>query len=178
MDAEGQREAATPMEPAPYPRPLADNAAFLLARLGQETVRTFADALAPAGLAPREWGLLEVLAHGGPGTQAELCGRLSLDRGDMTRFVERLQRRGLVSTAQDPADARARRVALTRSGRRTLQAARPLAADAERRALPGLDDDERAQLRRLLATVAAHRRAASPARTRDPARTKTTKGPP
>jgi DNA-binding MarR family transcriptional regulator len=141
----------------PYPTRLADNAAFLLARLGQETVRPFAHALAPSGLAPREWGLLEVLSDGGPGTQAELCARLRLDRADMTRFVERLEERGLVTSRPDPADRRAKQVAITGSGRAALRRARPLAAEAERLALPGLDDDERAELRRLLATVAAHR---------------------
>ena len=140
-----------------YPGRLADNAAFLLARLGQETVRPFAHALAPSGLAPREWGLLEVLADGGPGTQAELCARLRLDRGDMTRFVERLEERGLVSTRHDRADRRAKQVAITGSGRGALRRARPLAADAERLALSGLDEDERAELRRLLAIVASHR---------------------
>jgi DNA-binding MarR family transcriptional regulator len=151
-----------------YPKRLADNAAFLLARLGQETVRPFAHALAPVGLAPREWGLLEVLADGGPGTQAELCARLRLDRADMTRFVERLELRGLVATRPDGTDRRAKQVAITSSGRDALRRARPLAAEAERLALPGLDEDERAELRRLLATVAAHRGvAAGPRPTED-----------
>jgi DNA-binding MarR family transcriptional regulator len=75
----------------------------------------------------------------------------------MTRFVERLEARGLVTTRPDRADRRAKRVAITSSGRAALRRARPLAAEAERLALPGLDDDERAELRRLLATVAAHR---------------------
>ena len=148
--------------PAPaYPGRLADNAAFLLARLGQETVRPFARALEPSGLAPREWGLLEVLADGGPGTQAELCARLRLDRADMTRFVERLEGRGLVVARPDPVDRRAKRVAITTSGRGALRRARPLAAEAERLALPGLDEDQRAELRRLLGIVAAHRGAGS-----------------
>jgi DNA-binding MarR family transcriptional regulator len=154
--------------PVGYPGRLAGNAAFLLARLGQETVRPFAHALAPSGLAPREWGLLEVLADGGPGTQAELGARLRLDRGDMTRFVERLEERGLVTTRPDRADRRAKQVAITPSGRGALRRARPLAADAERLALPGLDEHERAELRRLLAIVAAHRAAGGvPRRTED-----------
>ena len=143
---------------AGYPPRLEQNAAFLLARLGGETVRPFAQALAPTGLAPREWGLLEVLADGGPGTQADLCERLSLDRADMTRFVARLEERGFVAGRPDAGDRRAKRVALTASGRAVLRRAPPLAADAERLALPGLDEGERAELRRLLATVAAHRR--------------------
>lgn len=139
-----------------YPARLAGNAAFLLARLGQETVRPFAHALAPSGLAPREWGLLEVLADGG-GTQAELGARLRLDRADMTRFVERLEERGLVASRPHRADRRAKEVAITGAGRDVLRRARPLAAEAERLALPGLGEEERAELRRLLAIVAAHR---------------------
>jgi len=142
------------------PPALADNAAFLLARLGSEAVRAFTAALAPTGLAPREWGLLEVLAAGGPATQADLCARLALDRADASRFVERLADRGLVARGPDPGDRRAKRIALTPAGREALGQARPLAAEAERLALPGLDDDERAELRRLLSAVAAHRRAA------------------
>jgi DNA-binding MarR family transcriptional regulator len=75
----------------------------------------------------------------------------------MTRFVERLEARGLVTTRPDRADRRAKQVAITSSGRGALRRARPLAAEAERLALPGLDADERAELRRLLAVVAAHR---------------------
>jgi DNA-binding MarR family transcriptional regulator len=148
-----------------YPPRLAGNAAFLLARLGQETVRPFGRALAPVGLAPREWGLLEVLDDRGPGTQGDLAERLNLDRGDMARFVDRLAERGLIASVQEPHDRRVRRIELTADGREVLEQARPLAADAERLALPGLDEEERAELRRLLATVSAHRRAATSAPT-------------
>lgn len=171
--------AAAVVEPARegYSARLTDNAAYLLARLGQETVRVFSLSLAPAELAPREWGLLEVLDERGPGTQTDLSARLRLDRGDMTRFVERLHERGLLASERAATDRRAKHVALTAAGRDALKRARPLAAEAERLALPGLTDDEQTELRRLLAKVAAHRWAVDRGSPTSPARASTRSTP-
>jgi len=85
----------------------------------------------------------------------DLAERLGVDSPAVTRKVQQLERRRLVSRAADPQDARASRLALTAAGRRAIE--RLLAA---RQAwlgelLQDWSEGDRGELARLLGLLAA-----------------------
>ena len=71
-------------------------------------------------LAPREYGVLYALSAAPPqGLRiSELLEDVLLTQPGMSRLIARLEERGLVVRADDPADRRACRVRLTRAGAR------------------------------------------------------------
>ena len=64
-----------------------------------------------------DFGILEALLHKGPMLVNEIGRRIQLTSGSITSAIDRLQARGLVERSADAADRRAKKVALTRSGR-------------------------------------------------------------
>jgi DNA-binding MarR family transcriptional regulator len=105
-----------------------------LGRLFYDILRT-ADALVtagdalvrPLGLTSARW---QVLAMAGfrdpPGSVSDLARGLSLTRQSVQRVVDELARDGMVTTADNPAHARARLITVTPQGRAALEAAEAL----------------------------------------------------
>jgi len=92
---------------------------------GQRLGRALDEGLSSAGLA-----VLERLAIAPtPPTPLELAGALRLSKPAMTHTLQRLEARGLVTTAPDAADGRMKRVAITEAGlaarRGAIAAVRP-----------------------------------------------------
>ncbi|WP_231563143.1 MarR family winged helix-turn-helix transcriptional regulator [Microbacterium mangrovi] len=107
-----------------------------------------------AGLA--RFRLLDVLAAAsGPLTVGELAESLEVDQPRASRLVQEGVAHGLVERQADPEDARRTRVALTETGRQIVQRFRGFRRDAVATALESFTADERADLARLLAKLAA-----------------------
>jgi DNA-binding MarR family transcriptional regulator len=102
----------------------------------------------------RGYLVLAALAGDEPPSQLALAKRVSLDRTVVTYLLDDLEAADLIARRPDPRDRRARQVLLTDTGRERLAAARARLDEAEQRLLAGLDDEESAQLRGLLARVA------------------------
>jgi DNA-binding MarR family transcriptional regulator len=88
--------------------------------------RRFDVALKPAGITSGQFSLLMSLNRPEPpslGTVAEL---LAMDRTTLTANLKPLERRGLVETATNPKDRRARLLRLTPAGRAVLAEAVPI----------------------------------------------------
>jgi MarR family transcriptional regulator, 2-MHQ and catechol-resistance regulon repressor len=75
------------------------------------------------GLCTSDFGVLEALLHKGPQPVNEIGKRVLLTSGSMTAAINRLQRKGLVTRKEDPADHRAWMVHLTAAGRRWIESA-------------------------------------------------------
>lgn len=114
---------------------------------------------AESGVTAPHLSALSVLVFGGERTLGELAAAEGVRPPSMTRFVQNLERDGLVEREVDPADRRVVRVRATAAGERLLQEGRSrrvvdLAARLER--LPAADRRtlERAVevLQRLLAS--------------------------
>ena len=69
---------------------------------------------------PTQCLLLTELGRSGSLTASELSSRVLLERSWVSRAVDAMARRGLVTKAVDPNDARSRRVALTADGERIV----------------------------------------------------------
>lgn len=99
---------------------------------------------------------LSVLAFGGARTLGELAEAEHVTAASMSRLVGALEADGYVTRTADPADARAVRIAITRSGRAVVEHGRRLRVDAVDTLLSGLSARDLDVVRRavtLLETV-------------------------
>lgn len=87
-------------------------------------------------------------------TPTELSTALIITSGGLTKRLNALEARGLIDREPDPSDGRSTAVALTRDGKRLVDAVLPEHAANERRLLGELDNKQRAELAGLLETLA------------------------
>ncbi len=104
---------------------------------------------------PRGYQVLAAAARARPGSQQELAGHLGLDRTVMTYLLDDLERAGLIERRLDPADRRARRIAVTGAGRDLLAGLESGLRAADDAVLAGLPDPgDRRRFRVLLRALA------------------------
>lgn len=102
------------------------------------------------GLSIAEWRILAALAHFGSMPAGLVAERSSLDKPKVTRAVQRLAARKLVTRRTIAADRRAVEIALTPKGREIFEAAASLAIAWERDMLAALDAGDQSALGRIL----------------------------
>ncbi|MEL6979906.1 MAG: MarR family transcriptional regulator [Pseudomonadota bacterium] len=97
--------------------------------------------------------LLLTLAEIEPARLQDLALIMARDKGQMSRGVQALERKGLIERIADPADARASLLRLTSEGRETVITLEHAVAEAIDRILTPLSDVERRALKALLQAV-------------------------
>jgi DNA-binding MarR family transcriptional regulator len=113
-------------------RPMPSNAAVSipacacgrLRRATRALTQLYDDLMAPSGLRITQFSLLVRLARDGTARMSDLADALLLDRTALSRTLDPLLERGLVSIVSGH-DARTREVSLTRAGAKALRAAQP-----------------------------------------------------
>jgi DNA-binding MarR family transcriptional regulator len=135
--------------------PPGGSAVFLLSSLGFLASRAFHDALAPLGLDPRDFGLLNLVAGSEGVSQRALTDRLGIPASRLVAIVDDLEDQGLVERRRNPDDRRAHALYLTVAGRKTLDRARRAARDNEERFTASLKPAERERLLTLLRKLAS-----------------------
>ncbi len=91
----------------------------LISILDRHADRFARDRLAPHGIGKAHLQFLGSLYIDGDGiSQEELAQRLYMDKSAVARSLDRLQALGFVTRAEDPADARCKRIELTAKARR------------------------------------------------------------
>ncbi|MCA1597704.1 MAG: MarR family transcriptional regulator [Chloroflexi bacterium] len=113
---------------------------FQLGKAYQQVNQEAKRRLAPYGVTPVQYGLLEVLWEMDGQSGAALGGRLRLDGATVTGLLDRLAHAGLVERRPHPTDRRINHVYLTKRGRALQQdldrEIDTLAADVLGRLLP------------------------------------------
>lgn len=89
-------------------------------RAARALARHFDEAFRPLGITSGQFSLLMSLNRPDPPTMGAVASLLAMDRTTLTAALKPLERRGLLAVAPDPADRRARRLALTDAGRALL----------------------------------------------------------
>ncbi len=102
----------------------------------------------------RGYLVLATAGRGEPKSQLALAQHLGVDRTVMTYLLDGLEQAGLVERRPDPADRRARRVAITDPGNSLLTEVRARLHDVEEEVLAPLDEPDRTTLRTLLQRLA------------------------
>jgi DNA-binding MarR family transcriptional regulator len=125
----------------------------LFARLTRRVIEAERPLLDAEQLSMWQYIALAELGRGAAGSQLDLAQRMGYDKTRLIALIDELADRGLVSRTPDPADRRARTVALTDAGADKLAAARRRIRAMERELLEPLGD-RGPGLRELLATLA------------------------
>ncbi|SHJ91053.1 DNA-binding transcriptional regulator, MarR family [Pseudonocardia thermophila] len=116
--------------------------------------RATAEALAPYDITPSQARALGVLRRDGDMRAGALAARLGIAARSATDVLDALAARGWAERVPDPADRRATVVRLTPAGRELGEAIRAARAAEAESFFAGLDEADRAELRRILLLLA------------------------
>jgi DNA-binding MarR family transcriptional regulator len=128
-------------------------------RVGQLLDTALRPTFARAGLAPGDFDVLAALRREGPPhqrTAGELGQALMVSSGGITKQVDRLVGKGLVTRGTGAHDGRVRYVRLTPAGVTLVDELIAQHLDTERRLLSALDADQLTQLATALGALAEH----------------------
>src|SRR6267143_2336655 len=119
------------------------------------------DDLRPSGLRVTQYSILAMIARTGEANLRQLEDMLAIDQTTLTRSLNLLERDRMIERVPHP-DGRIKAMRLTRKGRRVLNVARPLWAQAQDKVLRDLGtrawDDAQRRLARLLHVAVDKRR--------------------
>lgn len=115
--------------------------------------QAFTRELKPYGLTLTEWRICSALHHQPDQRLAELAAHTSAEPSTLSRTVDGLLQRGLVSRGRSDADARALALRLTAEGDALTQRIIPLAQLYERVALAGMGAAQVDQLKQMLRRI-------------------------
>ena len=126
----------------------------LVAHVAREWRRAVDARLHVYGLTEATWlPLLRIARAESPMRQNELAASLSLDGSSVVRLLDTLESSGLIERCEDQADRRAKSLALTARGRRTVDQVERVSQDIRDVVLGEVSDEELARSLRLLETV-------------------------
>ena len=137
---------ALPEEEAPGVR-------TLITRARSSLLASFDTVLEPFGVTGAQFEVLKNLVRSDNETAASLCRALHYDTGSMTRMLDRLQEKGLVSRERDTGDRRLVFLRLTHAGESLIPKIRPALRRVLRRHLAGFSPEEVASLKRYLGRI-------------------------
>ena len=109
--------------------------------------------LARNGMRITQYGLLRAIAGLEEPSITEIGRVLGIDQTTVTRNVEKLEKKGLVTSIQPPADSRKKIMQLTPLGADSLKEAHTHWEEAQQLMIEGLGDDDARELLRLLLKV-------------------------
>jgi len=133
---------------------LDDQVGFLLRRAYQRASANLVEKIGVHDLTPPQFATLARLYERGKVSQ-NLLGRLvAMEPANIRDVVQRLKRRGFVSTQRDPTDTRLLVVSLTPRGRALTQKLLPVEVACTSRTLAPLNKNERKVLYDLLRRLA------------------------
>jgi DNA-binding MarR family transcriptional regulator len=138
------------------PRRLAKLPSWLAGQAAQRASRLVNDALGQEGFRRHHFAVMTALAEDGAASQAELGRRVWLDRSDLHAVLNELEREGLVARKPDERDRRRNLVELTPAGTAKLKRLDARVDAAQEAFVAPLTAEERRELMRLLAAVAAN----------------------
>ena len=128
-----------------------------LARLIRLSARAFNRALqmrlSAHGVSFGQWIFLRILWLGDGVSQRELAERAGLTEPTTHSALLKLEKQGLIRRQNLPGNRRRLHVFLTEAGWALRERLEPLAVDANEAAVAGLDQDDQAELRRMLLTI-------------------------
>ncbi len=150
MPRQEQSPARTPAPPGVDPDWLHHSIAPKLRLAAKESRTFFEEELGRSGATFATWTMLATLKLEGPLIQRALAQYLSIEGPTLSRHLETMERRGLVTRTRDGADRRVATVALTDEGERMYATIEAVALRSQQRMLEGLSEEDVEQLGTLL----------------------------
>ena len=128
---------------------------YLIKRAHAQLADQLEPALESRGFTLTQWVLLMHLREGMALNARVLCMQLRHDSGALTRVIDQLESRGLVSRERSRRDRREVQLQLTATGRETVEAVIPAVVERLNTALVGFTAQELDELTRLLMKLTA-----------------------
>ncbi|HEY1780090.1 MAG TPA: MarR family transcriptional regulator [Roseiarcus sp.] len=126
----------------------------LVAHVAREWRRAVDGRLQVYGLTEATWlPLLRIARSESPMRQNELAASLSLDGSSVVRLLDALENAGLIERCADVADRRAKSLALTSRGRRTVDKVERVSQDIRDVVLGEVSDEDLARILDRLETI-------------------------
>lgn len=132
---------------------LEDQVGFWIRKAGQRHTVIFSEHMI-GDLTATQWAALIKTAELGPVSQNLLGRETAMDIATIKGVVDRLVKRGLMATTNDPADGRRSQITLTAAGAALVNRAKPIAAAITAETLNGLSAAEQQTLIELLRKIA------------------------
>ena len=119
------------------PISLETEAMLNLQRTADQLTRTLAEALKPADISPTQYNALRILQGAGKNgwSCSEIADRMVTHDPDITRLLDRLEKRELVQRVRSDEDRRVVRVRITQKGSEALVELSPMLKHLEKRML-------------------------------------------
>jgi len=126
----------------------------LVSHVAREWRRALDRRLQPFGLTEATWlPLLRISRSPTPMRQNELAASLSLDGSSVVRLLDALEKAGLVERREDESDRRAKSLALTHAGRKTVEKVEAVSQDVRSAVLGEISDAELAAAFHTLSSI-------------------------
>ena len=135
--------------------PLEGHLGYWLNYVGSHVGLGFRRKLAGRGVTVAEWVVLRLLLGRGGEPPSQLAERMGMTRGAVSRLVERLVAKGLVSRAAGGGDRRFQALALTPAGEALVPELAALADRNDAEFFASLSAEERATVERVLRGLVA-----------------------
>lgn len=139
---------------APSASPLEAHLGYWLRRVSNEVSGAFVRALQAEGISAAEWVALRLLLGEARRSSADLAALTGMTRGAVSKVLDKLESKALVTRAPNPGDGRVLWLSLTRKGERLVPKLAALADRNDAHFFDCLDAKERAALRRSLEKLA------------------------
>lgn len=128
----------------------------LLSQLARRSSFEFAAQLAPLGLTPAQFAVIDFLfTNGGSATQAEIARSVGVEQPTMAATLRRMERDNLIVRVADPSDGRQSFVSPTPAVKRKRARLAAAQERAEVAVLSMLSHSEQGELKRLLLKMQA-----------------------
>lgn len=145
----------TDLPQLPFMNDLDAHFGYLMRRVSNQVSGEFARALRAKSISVAEWVVLSRIASERGITSSQLTDEIDLTRGAISKIVEKLEGKGLVTRESLEGDARVKKLFLTDKGTDILPRLVKIADDNDRRFFDSLSDGEQQILRKLLHKLAA-----------------------
>lgn len=126
---------------------------YLLTIAQHAVAQTFSERLAPFGITPGQYGVLNCLWQNGCRTPKEIAQTLRLENSTVSGVLDRMQKRGLIDRVVDPHDRRSVQVIATEEGRSMKDDVLRLIAELNQEILGGISPEEHATLLHCLRQI-------------------------
>ena len=133
-----------------------DSIGYLMKRVTSMMMDRIEASFESHGFTFTQWVVLMYLRDGISITPAGICRELRHDSGALTRVIDQLEERGLITRHRSREDRRVVELELTRGGRETAEMLIPITVNCLNTALDVFSIEESQQLKSLLERMYAH----------------------
>lgn len=134
--------------------PLERHLGYWMRLVSNEVSDAFARALSDRQISVAEWVALNHIANRANSTNSAMAASIGMTRGAVSKILDKLESKGLVSRVASADDSRVQILSLTRDARRLLPKLTAIADGNDDHFFSVLDESERNTLRDLLQKLA------------------------